>query len=82
MEDDTIVDWRGVRALGIKLSRTHIYRMMREGTFPQSFSLSDKPRSRIVWWLSELRVWLHDRAKRRVTLVRSKPLNRGEEHPR
>ena len=68
MDDITVVDWKGLRALGIPYSRTHIWRLMRRGRFPQCFKLEDDPKARVVWWLSEVRSWLLNRASRRVNL--------------
>jgi predicted DNA-binding transcriptional regulator AlpA len=68
MDDITVVDWKGLKALGIAYSRTHIWRLMRSGKFPQAFKLADDPKARVVWWLSEVRAWLLNRASRRVSL--------------
>lgn len=68
MDDITVVDWKGLKALGIAYSRTHIWRKMRQGTFPACFKLSDDPKARVVWMLSEIRAWLLDRASRRINL--------------
>jgi predicted DNA-binding transcriptional regulator AlpA len=78
MDDTTVIDWHGIRALGITYARTHIYRLMREGKFPQCFSLSDSPRSRVVWWLSEVKAWLQQRASRRTVHRAGLPTER---HP-
>jgi predicted DNA-binding transcriptional regulator AlpA len=46
-------------------SRTHVWRLMDKGKFPQNFTLGDEPKSRVVWWLPEIRDWLLKRASRR-----------------
>ena len=68
MDELAVVDWKGLKALGIPYSRTHIWRMMRTGSFPSSFKLADDRNSHPVWWLSEIRIWLLDRASRRLAL--------------
>jgi predicted DNA-binding transcriptional regulator AlpA len=58
MEEVQVVDWKGLKALGIPYSRAHIWRMMKAGTFPQAFKLGKHRNSHPVWWLKELIVWL------------------------
>jgi predicted DNA-binding transcriptional regulator AlpA len=65
MDDITVVDCKDLRALGIKYSRTQLWRLMRAGKFPQCFKLADDPKSRIVWWLNEIRAYLLHRASHR-----------------
>ncbi len=66
-----IISYNQLKDLGISYSRTHVARLQDpddpcyDPTFPKSFSLSPKPRSRRVWWLEEFIVWLETRAKAR-----------------
>jgi Prophage CP4-57 regulatory protein (AlpA) len=39
MDEHTVVDWKGVKAIGVPYSRTHIWRMMDAGDFPRAFKL-------------------------------------------
>ncbi|WP_375414568.1 helix-turn-helix transcriptional regulator [uncultured Bradyrhizobium sp.] len=54
--DDKVVDWKGLKALGIPYSRAHIWRMMAAGDFPQAFKLGKHRNSHPVCgfrkWLS------------------------------
>lgn len=67
MDDVAVVDWKGLKELGIAWSRTHIWRKMRAGHFPKCFKLADDPKARVVWMKSEIRDWVLQRASRRCT---------------
>ncbi len=43
------------------LSRTHIYRLMDAGKFPQAVQITDH---RVAWWLSEIDAWTQARPRR------------------
>ena len=60
--DDKVVDWKGLKALGIPYSRTQIWRMMAAQEFPQAFKLGKHRNSHPVWWLSQVMGWLRDRS--------------------
>ncbi len=60
--DDKVVDWKGIKSLGIPYSRTHIWRMMAAGDFPKAFKLGKHRNSHPVWWHSEVMNWLRDLA--------------------
>ncbi len=66
MDDCAVVDWKGLKGLGIPYSRTEIWRKMKAGKFPQCFKLGDGPKARVVWWLSDIKAWLLARAKGRA----------------
>jgi predicted DNA-binding transcriptional regulator AlpA len=58
-----VVNFRGLKSLGIPYSRAHIWRLMRRGEFPSCFKLGSHRNSPPVWWLSEVIEWLEARAK-------------------
>jgi predicted DNA-binding transcriptional regulator AlpA len=59
LKDDGVVDWQGLKALGIPYSHAHIWRMMAAVDFPQTFKLGKHHNSHPVWWLSQVNEWLH-----------------------
>lgn len=65
MTGKEVVNWKGIKALGIPYGRTHIWRKMNAGEFPRSFKLGSHRNSPPVWWLSEVIQWLEDRSKTR-----------------
>ena len=68
MQDDLqVLDWKGLKALGVPYERTHIRRMMKAGQFPQSFALGTGRRCKVVWYVSEVHIWLLERASHRQT---------------
>jgi predicted DNA-binding transcriptional regulator AlpA len=69
MTGKEVVNFRGLKALGIPYSRTHIWRLMRAGLFPQSFKLGNFPSSPPVWWLHEVIEWLEAKASSRQALT-------------
>jgi predicted DNA-binding transcriptional regulator AlpA len=66
MTGKEVVNWKGIKALGIPYSRAHIWREMRADRFPQCFKLGDHRNSPPVWWLSEVLEWLENRARTRL----------------
>jgi predicted DNA-binding transcriptional regulator AlpA len=62
MDEVKVVDWKGLKALGIPYSRAHIWRMMKAGDFPSCFKLMEHRNSHPVWWLSEIIAWLRSRS--------------------
>jgi predicted DNA-binding transcriptional regulator AlpA len=64
MDDVKVVDWKGIKSLGVPYSRAHIWRMMKAGEFPQCFKLGKHRNSHPVWWLSAVVAWLRDHANR------------------
>jgi predicted DNA-binding transcriptional regulator AlpA len=63
MEDEGIVDWKGLKALGWPYSRTHTWRLMKAGQFPKSFKLLDFRNSHPMWWLAEVIKFLKSRQR-------------------
>ena len=63
-QEKLLVDWRGLKALGIPFCRAHVYRMMEAGTFPQSIKLGAYRGSRIVWMLQDILNWLEAHRQR------------------
>ena len=54
MDDEGIVDWKGLKGLGWPYSRTQTWRLMKAGKFPKSFKLANYRNSHPVWWLREI----------------------------
>jgi predicted DNA-binding transcriptional regulator AlpA len=63
MTGKEVVNFRGLKALGIPYSRAHIWRLMRRGEFPLCFKLGSHRNSPPVWWLHEVIEWLEARAR-------------------
>ncbi len=63
MTGKEVVNWRGVKALGIPYSRTHWFRLCASGEAPMFFKLRAHRNSPPVWWLHEIVEWLEARAK-------------------
>jgi predicted DNA-binding transcriptional regulator AlpA len=63
MTDKKVVNWKGLKALGIPFGRTHIWRKMKARTFPRCFKLGEHRNSPPVWWVSEVVEWLEAHAK-------------------
>ena len=58
---DKVVNWKALKEqFGIPYTRTHSWRKMAAGTFPQSFKLGPYDNSPPVWWVREIRKWLRD----------------------
>ena len=53
-----LIDYEGLRQLGILLSREHLRRLELAGRFPLRYQLSAKRRA---WRLSEIEVWIASR---------------------
>lgn len=45
------------------LSRTTIWKLMRENQFPQKISLTNGPRGRVGWRADEVQAWIDSRAR-------------------
>lgn len=56
--EQVVVDWKGLKALGVPYSRAHIWRMMDAGRFPRAFKLGSHRNAHPVWWLSDITDWL------------------------
>jgi predicted DNA-binding transcriptional regulator AlpA len=53
-----IVGWKDLKALGWPYSRTHTWRMMKEGKFCQNIKLGGHRNSHPVWRLQDVLQWL------------------------
>ncbi len=62
MTGKEIVNFKGIKSLGIPYCRTHIWRLMESGEFPQAFKLGPHPNSPPVWWLRDIVAWLESKA--------------------
>ena len=60
--EQLVVDWKGLKKIGLPLSRVHVWRMMKAGTFPKAFKLGPHRNSHPVWWYSEVTDWLKTHA--------------------
>lgn len=63
MTGKEVVNYRGIKALGIPYSRTHIGRLIVSGDFPKPFKLGSHRNSPPVFWLKEITEWLDAKAK-------------------
>ena len=54
MSQRLIVDWKGLKRMGWPLSRTHTWRMMDAGEFPERHKLGIHRNSRPVWRVKEI----------------------------
>jgi predicted DNA-binding transcriptional regulator AlpA len=63
MTGKEVVNFRGIKALGIPYSRAHIWRLMAAAEFPQSFKLGAHRNSPPVWWLRDIIEWLEAKAR-------------------
>jgi predicted DNA-binding transcriptional regulator AlpA len=69
MTGKEIVNFEGLKALGIPYRRTHIDRLENpddpcyDPDFPNSFKLGKGRGGRRVWWLHEVIAWLESKAK-------------------
>jgi predicted DNA-binding transcriptional regulator AlpA len=64
MTGKEVVNYKGLRALGIPYSRVHIGRLESNARFPASFKLQEHRNSPRVWRLAEVFEWLDLMAKR------------------
>jgi predicted DNA-binding transcriptional regulator AlpA len=62
MTGKEVVNFRGIKALGIPYSRTHIWRLIESGDFPKPFKLGNYRNSPPVWWLRDIFEWLDRKA--------------------
>jgi len=64
VECKRVINWKGVKALGIVYSKTQITRkeQAEPPTFPRSFKLDIHKNSPRVWWEHEVIAWLEARA--------------------
>ena len=65
--EQQVVDWKGLKAIGVPYSRAPIWRMMDAGDFPRAFKLGKHRNSHPVWWLTEIFEWLKAHASRKAT---------------
>lgn len=63
MTGKEVANFRAIKALGIPYKRTHIFRLCKDGKFPQFFKLGPYRNSPPVWWLHEVIAWLETKAK-------------------
>jgi len=62
-DDKRVITWKGIKALGIDLSRPHVtQRLEKQGKFPKGFKLGTHTNSRRVWWRREVIAWLEAHA--------------------
>ena len=57
-QEQVLVDWRGLRAMGIPYCRAHIYRLIEEGRFPEPIKLGTGVGGRVAWYHSDVLNWI------------------------
>jgi predicted DNA-binding transcriptional regulator AlpA len=57
-----VINFKGIKALGIPYARVSIWRLMEAGKFPRCFKLGDHRNSPPVWWKHEVIAWLESKA--------------------
>lgn len=62
MTGKEVVNWKGIKALGIPYSRAHVFRLVDAGEFPKFFKLGPHRNSPPVWWLRDIIEWLDSKA--------------------
>jgi predicted DNA-binding transcriptional regulator AlpA len=62
MTGKEVVNFRGIKALGIPYCRAHIWRLMKDEEFPRAFKLGSHRNSPPVWWLRDIIQWLEAKA--------------------
>lgn len=50
-----LVDWKALKALGWPYSRTHTWRMIAAGRFPEPHKFGDHRGSRVAWYWQEVK---------------------------
>jgi hypothetical protein len=65
MTGKELVDYKGLKALGIRYSKVHLGRLEAAARFPYSFKLEDYRNSPRVWKLGEIFEWIDGRAATR-----------------
>ena len=63
---DQVLRWRQVRDV-VGLSRSTLWRMSREGRFPQPVQLSSA--ASVGWLKSEVEAWVRERAAQREAVI-------------
>ena len=61
-----LVNFRQLKACGIRFSREHVWRMEAAGKFPKRIYLSPQ---KVAWFEDEIFAWLADRAAERANRV-------------
>ncbi len=65
MTGKEVVNFKGLKALGLPYSRTHWFRLCASGDAPQFFKLGSHRNSPPVWWQWEIVEWLEQKAASR-----------------
>ena len=60
-QEQVLVDWKGLKAMGIPYCRAHIYRLIDDGSFPEPIKLGAGLGGRIAWLYSDITNWLEAR---------------------
>jgi predicted DNA-binding transcriptional regulator AlpA len=69
-----VVDYRDLKALGIRATREHITRLVRQGRFPKPIRLfGDDQSSRSYWRYVDIVAWIDARAEVSATLPTKRP---------
>jgi predicted DNA-binding transcriptional regulator AlpA len=62
MSDDDVVNFAGIKELGIPYCRSQIMRLVATREFPRAFKLGPHRSSPLVWWRREIVEWLQAKA--------------------
>lgn len=66
MTGKELVDYKGLKALGIRYSKVHLGRLEEKAKFPMSFKLAEHRNSPRVWKLCEIFEWIDSRVATRL----------------
>lgn len=58
MTEPMLADWKKLKELGWPYSRTHTYRLIAVGRFPQPFKFGSGRGCRIAWRFAEVKPYL------------------------
>lgn len=58
MSQSRLLAYKDLKDFGLRYSRSHVYRLMRAGTFPKPIHLSE---GAIAWLKEEIEAWIQER---------------------
>ena len=57
-QDKLLVDWKGLKAMGVPYCRAHVIRLVEAGTFPQPIKFGKHRSARIAWLYNDILNWV------------------------
>lgn len=60
-QEKLLVDWKGLKAMGIPYCRAHVYRLIEANQFPQPIKLGTSVGSRVAWAYQDILNWIEAR---------------------